>query len=232
MLKPVIQVAGVADLAEARLLLEAGVDLLGFPFGLECNEEDLELPRAAEIVGELGIGERSVLITYLREAGEIHELARELGCGWVQLHGDLRPGQAGALRRLAPGLKLVKSLVLGDPAAPDPEVLQDAFMEHVDAFISDSYDPLSGARGATGMTHDWELSRRLAARGGRPLILAGGLKPGNVARAIRRVRPAGVDAHTGLEDGRGRKDPRVVAEFVREARAAFQLHAPAMWRKV
>jgi len=53
------------------------------------------------------------------------------------------------------------------------------------------------------------------------LILAGGLNPNNVRRAIAEVRPAGVDAHTGVEDARGRKNPSLVEAFVREARAGF-----------
>ena len=55
----------------------------------------------------------------------------------------------------------------------------------------------------------------------RPVILAGGLTPENVARAIETVRPAGVDVHTGVEDGTGRKDPARVRAFVSNASTAF-----------
>ncbi|MBP2681380.1 MAG: phosphoribosylanthranilate isomerase, partial [Candidatus Krumholzibacteriota bacterium] len=97
----------------------------------------------------------------------------------------------------------------------------DRFAPFVDAFLTDTFDESTGRWGATGKTHDWSVSRRLVERSSRPVILAGGLTPQNVARAIREVRPAGVDAHTGVEDSRGRKDRSLVERFVAEARRAF-----------
>jgi len=91
----------------------------------------------------------------------------------------------------------------------------------VDAFITDSWDPATGACGATGRVHDWDVSRQLAELSPKPLILAGGLGPENVRQAIIQVRPAGVDAHTGVERPDGRKDEKRVRSFVEEARAAF-----------
>ena len=96
-----------------------------------------------------------------------------------------------------------------------------AFAPHVDGFITDTFDPATGASGATGKTHDRAVSRRLVELSPRPVILAGGLTPENVGRAIRTVRPAGVDVHTGVEDRNGRKDPRRVRAFVAEAEEAF-----------
>lgn len=116
--------------------------------------------------------------------------------------------------------------VAGDPAGAPPSLVAlerelSATSPHVDAFITDTYDPATGASGATGKTHDWEVSRRLVALSPRPVLLAGGLVPGNVARAIHAVRPAGVDAHTGVEGPDGRKDSARVRAFVAAARAAF-----------
>lgn len=216
-----MQVAGVIDETEARLLLDCGVDLLGFPFRLPVHREDLPESEAAALIARLGVGERCALITYLEEPGEILQLARELGCGWVQLHGE-PPAECGrALKALAPELRLVKSLVVG---AEDEAVLlarRAAWEPWVDAFLTDSHDPATGARGATGRVHDWSASERLARAGRRPLWLAGGLGPDNVAAAVAAVRPAGVDAHTGLEGADGRKDRALVERFVAGARRAF-----------
>ena len=79
------------------------------------------------------------------------------------------------------------------------------------------------ASGATGKTHDWRLSRRLVELADRPIILAGGLTPENVKRAILEVRPAGVDSHTGVEDSTGRKNCVKVQKFLSEANEAFDL---------
>jgi phosphoribosylanthranilate isomerase len=97
--------------------------------------------------------------------------------------------------------------------------------ELVDAFITDTFDPATGASGATGKTHDWQISRRLVEISPQPVILAGGLTPDNVREAILAVQPAGVDCHTGVEDASGRKDADKVRRFVAEARAGFR------WRR-
>jgi phosphoribosylanthranilate isomerase len=93
--------------------------------------------------------------------------------------------------------------------------------EFVEFFLTDTFDPDTGASGATGKTHDWTVSRVLARKAGRPLILAGGLNPANVRQAILEVAPAGVDSHTGVEGPDGRKDRTLVERFVSEARRCF-----------
>jgi phosphoribosylanthranilate isomerase len=93
----------------------------------------------------------------------------------------------------------------------------------VDAYITDTFDPRTGACGATGKTHDWRLSRQLVRYSPLPVILAGGLTAENVRAAILAVRPAGVDAHTGLEDVSGRKSQEKVKQFVSEAQEAFRV---------
>ena len=219
----IVQIAGVRSLDEARMLLQAGVDWLGFPLRLEHHDEDLPDGEVSSVIAALGIGERAVLITYLERAPEIADLAARTGCRRVQLHGDIAAADVRRLRECAEGLFLIKALVVrpGNLGA----LLKDAreFGPWVDAFITDSWDPQTGARGATGRTHDWEASRRIVEEAPRPVILAGGLTPGNVGCAIRRVRPAGVDAHTGVEAPDGRKDPALVGAFVGEARRAFAL---------
>ena len=67
------------------------------------------------------------------------------------------------------------------------------------------------------------MSRRLVELADRPIILAGGLTPENVKRAILEVRPAGVDSHTGVEDSTGRKSRGKVQKFLAEANEAFDL---------
>jgi phosphoribosylanthranilate isomerase len=217
-----VQVAGIRDEDEARLCLDAGVDLLGFPFRLPVHREDLAEAEAAALIAALGIGSRSVLITYLETARELVELADLLGTGWVQIHGRIVPSELRLLREARPGLGIIRSLVLRSADLEQPMAELVACSPWVDAFLTDSHDPASGADGATGRVHDWSLSRRLGQASTRPLILAGGLRPDNVAAAIAAVGPAGVDAHTGLEDAAGAKDPALVAAFVDTARRAFR----------
>jgi phosphoribosylanthranilate isomerase len=139
----------------------------------------------------------------------------------VQLHGGISIAEIVKLKSLDPDLTVIKSLIVEDNNLAELESSVAAFGPHCDAFITDTYDPATGACGATGKTHDWDISRRLVDLSLRPVILAGGLNPENVRKAIAHVRPAGVDAHTGVEGPDGRKDVALVRAFVREARAAF-----------
>jgi phosphoribosylanthranilate isomerase len=216
-----IQVAGIIDLEEAWMLVDSGVRLLGFPFGLPVHSEDTSVEAAGVIARSVSSRALSILITYLERPAEILALGDCLGCGGIQLHGRMDPEDLRELRTRRPDLLLIRSLIVG---MVEPEELIETMRlcaPHVDAFLTDSFDPASGAQGATGRTHDWEISRKLAESAPRPLVLAGGLTPENVARAIWAVRPHGVDAHTGLEGPDGRKDRVKVAAFVSAARQAF-----------
>ena len=218
-----IQIAGVQDEAEARLLQACGVRYLGFPLRLPVHEPDLTEAEAARIIRGLAPQTHAVLITYLDDAEEITALCRFLGARIVQLHGDIARAQLETLRSRDPALTVVKSLVVGLHEADRLDAIMHDLSAVVDAFILDTFDPQTGAAGATGKTHDWRFSRRRVERSQRPVILAGGLTPENARRAILEVQPAGVDAHTGVEDARGRKSRDKVERFLSEAQAAFQL---------
>jgi phosphoribosylanthranilate isomerase len=216
-----IQVAGVIDRAEAELLVACGVEWLGFPLRLDVHREDLSDADAAGIVQSLPPRARAVLITYLLDADAIRALATALGVAAVQLHGRVFATEVARLRELAPSLLVIKSLVVHPDNADALVGAVAEFAPHVDAFITDTFDPVTGASGATGRTHDWAVSARLVAVSPRPVILAGGLTPANVAAAVAHVRPAGVDVHTGVEGPDGRKRRDLVEAFVANARRAL-----------
>ena len=218
-----IQVAGIRDWEEARMLMDCGVQYLGFPLRLPVHQEDLSEAQAARIIRSIRPPARGVAITYLDDADDVARFTDDLGASIVQLHGDVSAGELKRLGHLRPALRIIKSLVVGQH---DYEYLVEQVHRAgglVDAFITDTFDPETGASGATGRTHDWRVSRRLVDLSPKPVILAGGLDPDNVREAILSVAPAGVDAHTGLEDASGRKDRAKVLRFIAEARKGFQL---------
>ena len=221
-MRDAIQICGICDREEAELVIASGAEFIGFPLRLKDGREDLTEVAARDIVNAVGQRVQTVAITYLSVADEIAELADFLGVGWVQLHGPITERELERLRSARPELEVIKSLVVrGD----DPRLLIDEMnrlAEHVDAFITDTFDPATGRTGATGKVHDWNVSRQLVASSPRPVILAGGLRPENVADAIRAVQPAAVDAHTGVEGSDGRKDAARLQAFIHEARTAFQ----------
>jgi phosphoribosylanthranilate isomerase len=218
---PIIQAAGIRDRAEAELLVACGMTHLGFPLRLDYHTPDCTDEEARKIIRYVPAPVMTVLITYQREAREIAALTDFLGVDMVQVHGNISVQEMNTLRSLRPGLGIIKSLVI---AGGDLEKLTQelhATAPFCDLFITDTFDPETGATGATGKTHDWEISRELARLSPHPLVLAGGLNPENVEEAIRSVRPAGVDAHTGLEDANGRKDPEKARRFVQRALRGF-----------
>lgn len=219
--QPVIQAAGVIDRAEAELLIAAGITHLGFPLRLPDGREDLDESSAAELVAAVGARAVCVLITYQARGVEIASLARALAVAGVQLHGPIEAAEIRRLRERASEFFVVPGLVVGACSETALARWADAVAPLVDGFITDTFDPATGRRGATGIAHDWAVSRRLVERLPRPVILAGGLTPANVEAAIAAVRPAGVDAHTGLEGPDGRKAADRVGTFVARARSAF-----------
>jgi phosphoribosylanthranilate isomerase len=217
----IIQIAGIIDQEEADMLVNAGVHQLGFLFGLSFHKEDITEEDAVKIIRSLKKSASAVLITYLNEVDKILDICRRIGTGKVQLHGDISLTELIRLKSFAPDLIVIKSLIVRGHNLAELESSVSAFSPYVDAFITDTYDPETGACGATGKTHDWDMSHRLIDISPRRVMLAGGIKPENVRRAIARVRPAGVDAHTGVEGPDGRKDANLVREFVMEAEKAF-----------
>jgi phosphoribosylanthranilate isomerase len=226
-MEPMIQIAGVIDQKEADMLVEAGATHLGFPLRLPVHKEDLSEAEAAEIIKNMPRHKHAVLVTYLDNAQEIIAFCDNLNVGIVQCHGPISVDELRAIKTMASELVIFKSLVIRLDQPNLDRLKQD--VEHlspfVDVFITDTFDPDTGASGATGKTHDWSTSHeltRLAGKHGRPLILAGGLNPENVYDRIVKVRPAGVDSHPGVEGPDGRKDPEKVRKFVLEARRGFQ----------
>jgi len=218
-----IQIAGVIDPREAAMLAAAGVQWLGLPLRLDVNCPDLSEDAAAELVAELPTGCSAVIITYENRAAAIAELCAKLACRHVQLHGDIAAGELMRLRSLHPELVIIKSLVITGSNSAELEATATELAPWVDVYITDTFDPGTGARGATGKVHDWQISRRLVETAPRPVILAGGLNAENVAAAIAAVRPAGVDTHTGVEADDGRKDQAKVRAFVANAKAAMAM---------
>lgn len=225
-----IQVAGAHDLAEALEVHAAGAHCLGLPLRLPVHRPDLDEARAAELIAALPDALQTVCITYETDPQALATLCARLNCAAVQLHADppTRQGVAllSALKAALPRLYVIKSLIVRPEQGVLRDLLQTArtYAPVADAFITDSFDPATGACGATGRTHPWEISRALAQaldKQNKPLILAGGLHPENVRQAILEVRPAGVDAHTGLEGPDGKKDPARLRRFVQEAKAGF-----------
>ena len=160
-MKGIVQIAGVVDRAEAMMLVEAGVQQIGFPIGLTVHREDISAQDAAKIIRLLKPPAFAVLITYLNMAEEILDLCKRIGvaqgaASWRHIFGGDCETQI-----VRPYLTIIKSLIVEDNNLTELKSSVAAFSPHCDAFITDTYDPATGACGATGKTHDWDISPRL-----------------------------------------------------------------------
>ncbi len=205
------------------MLVDEGADFLGFPLRLNDGREDLDEKSARAIIGELPAHVSGVVITYLEEADEILDLMESTGADWIQLHGPCTTRALARIRRNRPALKIIKSLIIRQQNQPKLEQEIEKFTPWVNAFLTDTHDPGTRRTGATGITHDWLISGKVAERSPRPVILAGGLDHSNVAEAIRTVKPTAVDAHSRLEGEDGRKDRQRVSRFIAQARKAWRM---------
>jgi phosphoribosylanthranilate isomerase len=222
-MKGFIQLAGIWDAAEARMLLEHGSDLIGIPLGLLEQKEDITPEHAAEIIREVNLADQAVLITYLKKADEVLKLAGQIGASIIQLHAGIDISEIERIKARRPDIQLIKSLIVGEDNLSELKQIIEKYQPLVDAFITDTYDPSTGRTGATGKTHDWNISKQIVEFSELPVILAGGLNPQNVREAILAVRPAGVDSHSGVEDRFERKDPGLVAAFIKNAKETFRI---------
>jgi phosphoribosylanthranilate isomerase len=222
---PIIQIAGFREEEEVAQALHCGATHVGFPFVLPVHREDCTVAQAGQWVRRLKqkrpSGWAPVLITYATEATIILDLLNQLECQLVQLHGEAPESLLRTLRHLRPEVVLIKSVMIKGEEDVCSLVMAQSWLPWVDAVLTDSFDPLTGALGATGLVHDWCQSRSLVESLPVPVILAGGLRPDNVSDAIMKVRPFGVDVHTGVEDAHGRKSLQLMASFCDAARTAY-----------
>ncbi len=221
MLNNIIQIAGVINLEEALMLVDQGVEYIGFPLRLKDGRKDISEEDARLIISKIKPQSKPVLITYLEKAKEISDFCKYLNVDIIQLHGEIELEEARNLKKLSPNLQIIKSLIVKENNIEELSHDINIFSQYADLFIMDTYDPQTGRTGATGKTHDWKISSKIVELSPKPVILAGGLNPNNVREAILKVKPAGVDSHTGVESPDGKKSLRLVREFVTEAQKGF-----------
>ena len=144
----IIQVAGIIDSAEAQMMIELGVHYLGFPLRLPVNKEDQTEEEAAKIITSIPLPHKGVLITYINNADEIIAMCDALHSNVMQLHGNIEQSELIKVKKLRPDIEIIKSLVVRGNNFTELEETVDALSPYVDAFITDTFDPATGAEGA------------------------------------------------------------------------------------
>jgi phosphoribosylanthranilate isomerase len=203
----IVKICGITRPEDAVVAVRAGADWLGLNFW-PTSKRCLTLAQASDVI-RAARGERAgveiIGVFVDQPLGEVTGVLSSLELDRVQLHGDESPD---LVRRL--GARAIKALAMSDPSHLDE-------MTEFDCPVV-LLDTPSPGRGGSGIVGDWSVAQAAAAL--RPVILAGGLTPDNVADAIAEVGPYGVDVASGVEIAPGVKDHTLVARFIAEARAA------------
>ena len=203
-----VKICGVTNWADAKLAVDLGADALGLNF-YPLSPRAVSPAGAWQIIRRLPpmVAVVGVFVNWPAEV--VHTLARALRLDAVQLHGDEPPEEA---RRLAEAFRVIKAFRVGPRFRPATVARYKA----ASAFLLDGFH--RGQYGGTGSTADWRLARQAKRYG--PVILAGGIRPENVGRAIAEVRPFAVDVASGVEARPGKKDPGALRALMREVQAA------------
>ena len=158
------------------------------------------------------------MVTHLEDIRDIVALAKTIGVNTIQLHGNNLPTDVLQIAKELPFMKIIKSIHVNSEISLRTI---HSFVGIVDAILLDTANFERGQVGGTGLTHDWNLSANIVSRVGVPVILAGGLSPANVAKAVRRVRPYAVDVNSGVKSTTGYKDSQKLQQFIKCAKSAL-----------
>lgn len=190
----------------------AGADAVGFIFAESPRKVSVAAARAIATALKPSLARVGVFVDAPVEV--MLDIVSRVGLTHVQLHGTEPAATITQLQ--SAGVRVIKTFrVRGDEGGL---LLTQIQQSPADLILLDTYVP--GRPGGTGRTFDWTLAAAAAVR--RPVILAGGLNPYNVATAVQTARPFGVDTASGVERLPRVKDPAKVASFVHLARHTWQ----------
>jgi phosphoribosylanthranilate isomerase len=207
-----VKICGLTTPTDVETAIAAGADALGFITDVPVDTpREVDSTTAADLVAAVPPFVTTTLVLMPEESGHAVDLARTIQPDVLQLHCDFDPAELQFVRAES-STKLVVAVDADDPDRA--RELDDV----ADALLVDSTTE-EGA-GGTGETHDWAATRDLAAALDSPVVLAGGLTPGNVAEAVETAEPYGVDVASGVESGDGEKNAEAVHSFVSAVRRA------------
>ena len=200
-----VKICGITNLPDGVAAANAGADALGFMF-YDKSPRSISVEAAATLIRQLPPFVMKVGVFVNAPEDLVVRAIRDCGLSMLQFHGDETPEYC-----LQFGLMSMKAFRIRDAAS-----FQALLGYHTDAWLLDAYSP--DRPGGTGETFNWDLA--LEAQGwGRPIFLAGGLTPENVAEAVRRARPYAVDVSSGVEAAPGRKDHAKLRAFIQAAKS-------------
>jgi phosphoribosylanthranilate isomerase len=213
--RPRIKVCCISSANEAWTAIRAGASALGLVSAMPSGPGVIGDELIAGIAARVPPGVATFLLTCATDADAIVRQQRTARVNTLQLVDAVPPEVYPVLRAELPGVALVQVIHVRGPESVD-EAREVA--PHVNAILLDSGNPSAAVKelGGTGRVHDWEVSRRIREAVGVPVYLAGGLRPENVAEAVARVGPFGLDVCSGVRTD-GRLDPTKLSALINNA---------------
>ena len=206
-----VKICGITRNEDLEAAATAGVDAVGFVVGVASSPRNISLNDAEKLMRQIPPFVKRVIVTVPASLEDLVEICEALNPDALQIHGK---NLFSAVRD-----KLPNTLVIGAVKANPPDVVDYAAKaaKMFDAVLLDSF--VQRKHGGTGVVHDWTMSQHVKqVIHPKPLILAGGLNPENVAEAVRTVQPYAVDVSSGVERQPGIKDHQKMVEFVKNAK--------------
>ena len=214
----IVQIAGIKNTQEALECVKCGVDAIGLLVGRMHESNDfIDEEQAKEIIDNLPAFVFSVMITHLEDGDEIVRIAKYINCNTIQLHSPIKESEVEKIKKALPYVKLLRLIHISSTG----EVTTDIdSIKYVDAYFLDSFNPVTNQVGGTGLTHNWDIDKRLCRELNKPVIIAGGLNPENVKDAIKFSQPFGVDVNSGTKAKDGFRDMQKVKDFTINSKRA------------
>jgi phosphoribosylanthranilate isomerase len=208
---PVVKICCISSTEEARLAVQMGASALGLVSAMPSGPGVIADALITEIAAHVAPPTETFLLTSRQDAAGIlaqHQMARTTT---LQLVDSVAVAELQLLRQALPTVRLVQVIHVVDEGSIEEA---HAVAPYVDALLLDSGNQKLAVKelGGTGRTHDWRLSRRIRQEVPRPVYLAGGLGPANVAAAVSAVQPYGLDLCSGVRTD-GRLDAQKLAAF-------------------
>jgi len=211
-----VKICGIRSLDEAKEVIEAGADALGFHVELDHSRCPVAAATASGIISKLPPFISSVVVTSETDPKKLLLIMKSTGATTLQLHKEVSPETVNAVKSVFFNTKIYVAISV---TSDESIAIAKNFENSADTVILDSVNKETGARGGTGKTHDWSISRKIVESTSLRVILAGGLNPGNVVDAIKAVRPYAVDVNSGVSNPDGTKDFLRVKGFVERAKS-------------
>ena len=217
---PRVKICCISTIEEAWIAINHGASALGLVSEMPSGPGVIHESLIAEIARRIPPFVSSVLLTSKRSPSMIIEQHRRCGTNAIQICDDLDPDGIDEVSSALPGINLIKVIhVHGEASIEEAKTVS----QYVNGILLDSGSKEGSVveLGGTGRTHNWEISRRIVEAVEAPVILAGGLNPGNVSEAIRLVKPYAVDVCSGVRTG-GSLDSDKLQSFMSQVRGSAQ----------